>query len=245
MSDRVTCMTTPNATSSPESVVGATPLGSRGGPTSAPSGQALARANLSARQAKAADSLTSGTYGRFGSTSSASADLQSFLASRLLAKTASLGSTLYRLTWKDWTTPAGRSLLLLRASARRTSVKDYTGWPTPTARGHKDGTAKSCQNAPNNSLLGRTVHKVGWATPKASDGSGGRTTETKGGGNVHLDKQARLTASGAVQTGSSALMERGGRLNPAHSRWLMGLPQEWDDCAPTETPSALRRRKRL
>ena len=31
-------------------------------------------------------------------------------------------------------------------------------WPTPTTRDHKDGTAKSCQNVPENGLLGRAIH---------------------------------------------------------------------------------------
>ncbi|CAB5238178.1 hypothetical protein UFOVP162_7 [uncultured Caudovirales phage] len=58
-----------------------------------------------------------------------------------------------------------------------------------------------------------------------------------------LDVTAQLT-SGPTVIGSSAEMENTGQLNPAHSRWLMGLPPEWDACAPMATPSSRKPRKR-
>ena len=48
--------------------------------------------------------LTSGTCGPPSTGSSESAALQSSLASKLRARLSTLGSTLYSLTWKDWTT---------------------------------------------------------------------------------------------------------------------------------------------
>lgn len=42
----------------------------------------------------------------------------------------------------------------------------------------------------------------------------------------------RLTVFGEMRTGSFVEMDNGVQLNPAHSRWLQGLPRAWD----TESP---------
>lgn len=79
------------------------------------------------------DSTTPATSGPTGFVSSASADLQSSLENRLRARMGSLGSTLFRLTWKARATPLGRQICALRASEPRTGGSDSTGWPSPTA----------------------------------------------------------------------------------------------------------------
>lgn len=138
MSHLTTSEDLPNATFSPGSESGRIPCASPDGRTINRSGLAHVRASLSARQAKEMGLLTSGIYGPTSSISSASADLSMSLANRLQQVTQTHGSTLYKLTWKEWDTPLGLRRFRLRASVRRTSESELTGWPSPLASNVKN-----------------------------------------------------------------------------------------------------------
>jgi hypothetical protein len=58
-----------------------------------------------------------------------------------------------------------------------------------------------------------------------------------------LPRQAQLAASGPTATGGSVATENTGQLDPAYSRWLMGVPPEWDGFACTATQSVSQRRR--
>lgn len=185
------------------------------------SGREARLASRSAQRESNSDSSTRDTSHLCSSTSSASAALQSSLGSRLRQQLQNRGCAIYKLIWREKTTPSGFPYSQLVASVPRIKENDSslarTTWPSPCAQNGTVNGYKDPEKVIKRKEAGRQQNLQDV---------------------VILTQPIRITASGQMLTGSDAGMENSGQLNPAHSRWLMGYPPEWDDCAVTAMPSS-------
>jgi hypothetical protein len=143
---------------------------SQASPTVPASGPARVLASRSATRARGSEHATLDIFGRHGSSSSASADLQRSLESKLRASSAFSGSILFELTWNDAVTPSGHRICALRASARRTSGSGCTSWPSPIVND-----SKSSDYAYSQGDHDRVVLKLGGAARLMGDAGGARS----------------------------------------------------------------------
>lgn len=190
---------TDDATSSEASAAGKSRSNSRAGRKTSPSGPGPVPVNRFRVPANAPARRTNGTSGRNSTASSASAGLQQSLESRLRAMTDLNGSMEYLLTWKNSVTPSGRVICRLRASARRTSDSDSSGWlngwPTPASQ-NADAGPNPRGNVGERFTLQTAAGLAGWSTPDASAINDGESLES------FEARRAKLKAKGINGNGA-------------------------------------------
>lgn len=171
------------------------------------------------------------------------------------------------LEQKSWPTPTRNDSLRVPSVDFKTpnitlnhaALMVQAPWPTPVANDDKSPEAhmrmKERMGGNRTAITSLQVMLkcvIGtWVTPSARDWKdtpGMATTGTDPDGTTRqrldqLPRQAAQMDFGATQIGFHSVTGKSARLNPALSRWLQGLPQLWDDCAPTAIPSVARSRK--
>lgn len=174
------------------------------------------------------------------------------------------GSTGWPTPQTSDSTGGGQAKRAMGETRHGSNLNDFVmlaGWGTPTASepgGTGDQYLARSQGKTGNTYPSMLTHQVamaGWPTPNTMDvvdrkairpsrTATGRTSGYLTEDILHLKdnpQSARLTATGEMLTGSTAGMAAGGQLNPAMSRWLMGLPAVWDECAPATSKKSRRK----
>jgi hypothetical protein len=224
-----------SATSSLESVVGAMHSNLQDGNQLDLFGQEAHPVSPSPLPETRKDKMTNDISGGHSSSSSASVNLQQFLASKLPQQLGQDGSTIYKLTWKKKVTPQQWSYCQLAASAPRTKENDCSSYPTPTAS--TGGASKNPDNprgVNGGNPLATAASLVPYPTPSTQD-----NPQVRGEGAAANHPSRGTTLGGAARLLNAEMENKDQyRLNPRFSLWLMGFPIEWAYCGERVTLSS-------
>lgn len=168
----------------------------------------------------------------------------------------------------SWTTPShtdgtrggGSGITPAMTGSSLSQLAMMSGWPTPIANPDAPNMGKNRGGGVERrrisiQSLGLLAQMAAWQTPKAKTGkyqyaNQGSDPDAK---QLNLEGQAdlvQLTDFGGMPIGfllgrnGWEILPALGQLRPEHSRWLMGLPPVWDDCAVTAMASLRRSRSR-
>jgi hypothetical protein len=113
------------------------------------------------------------------------------------------------------------------------------GWPSPQSRdGAHSRSGMLERTGGRRRNLDDYVELAGWRSPNVTDHKGMSGPNCSAFQNGNINRLADQV--GTMLNGFPASTVRRGALNPAFTRWLLGFPATWDDCAPTETRSSRR-----
>jgi len=151
------------------------------------------------------------------------------LLEKMLVDTLNSVSTPLSRTWRVKTTPLGRLVFQLRASAPTTKEKESGLWRTPDAHGGRGPSSEKrmkmkLEKKMPISLNDQVAHSnLMWPTPAAHEGRLGyqRRDTGKKGTQKSLTTIVIDTEGGREKTT--------GQLNPTWVEWLMGYPKGWTD----------------
>ena len=140
------------------------------------------------------------------------------LLEKMLVDTLNSVSTPLSRTWRVKTTPLGRLVFQLRASAPTTKEKESGLWRTPDAHGGRGPSSEKrmkmkLEKKMPISLNDQVAHPHLVPTPTARD---------------HKDTGVNTNYEKAKKKGRLA-GHAGGSLNPTWVEWLMGYPSGWTD----------------